>query len=224
MNAQTIFAALVATVLCTASAQAQSASLFHQDLPQPNRPVLKLPETSFYYQEVEPPKEIEKYDQITILVQQKSRTTSEGDLERRKNSFFDATIGDWLEFDNGLDLQPAPQADGDPRINARLNSQYRTEAELETSDSLTFQITAQVVDVRPNGSLVLEGRSQIRVNEETWEYAIAGVARREDVLPNNTILSEKLAELSIYKRERGSVFDGYRRGWALRLYDRFQPF
>ena len=64
----------------------------------------------------------------------------------------------------------------------------------------------------------------IQLNEEIWEQSLSGIVRRDDVLPNNTVLSEDIAELRIMKREVGSVRDGYRRGWFLRILDRYQPF
>ena len=44
------------------------------------------------------------------------------------------------------------------------------------------------------------------------------------ILPNNTILSENVAELSIYKRETGHVRDSYRRGWLMEFWDAVAPF
>ena len=44
------------------------------------------------------------------------------------------------------------------------------------------------------------------------------------MLPNNTVISEKVAELSIDKREEGMARDGYRRGWLLQWLDKYQPF
>ena len=53
---------------------------------------------------------------------------------------------------------------------------------------------------------------------------MSGIVRREDVLPNNTILSEDVAELNIEKVETGHVRDGYKRGWLLRWLDNVGPF
>ena len=64
----------------------------------------------------------------------------------------------------------------------------------------------------------------MRDNDELWEAALTGIIRREDVLPNNTVLSENVAELSIFKRELGHVRDGYKRGWFTYWFDRFSPF
>jgi flagellar L-ring protein precursor FlgH len=89
---------------------------------------------------------------------------------------------------------------------------------------MKFRITAEVIDIRPNGTLVLEGRRTIRANEEVWELSLGGVIRPEDVLPDNTVLSEDVADLRIIKREKGHVVDGYQRGWLLKWLDHYQPF
>lgn len=44
------------------------------------------------------------------------------------------------------------------------------------------------------------------------------------MLPNNTVLSENVADLRVAKQERGHVRDGYRRGWFLEWLDKWQPF
>ena len=89
---------------------------------------------------------------------------------------------------------------------------------------MKFRISARVVDIRPNGHLVLEAHETVHQNEDTWERSISGIIRPEDVLPNNTVLSEDIAELQIFKRERGHVRDGYRRGWLYLLIDKYGLF
>ena len=84
-------------------------------------------------------------------------------------------------------------------------------------------VTAMVVDVRPNGTLVLEAHKTIRASGQLWEYALTGIVRRDDVSPANTVLSEKIADLQIYKDERGKVRDSTKRGWFLRVWDVLAP-
>jgi flagellar L-ring protein precursor FlgH len=72
--------------------------------------------------------------------------------------------------------------------------------------------------------LVIEGRRKIQNNDNIWEQGVSGVIRPQDVLPNNTVLSENVAELNITKREEGHVRDGYRRGWLGAFLDKYQAF
>jgi flagellar L-ring protein precursor FlgH len=85
-------------------------------------------------------------------------------------------------------------------------------------------LTAEVVDIRPNGNLVIEAHKKIRNNNEIWEQSLSGVIRPQDVLPNNTVLSDKVMELSIDKRETGQIRDSYKRGWFTRWLDTYKPF
>lgn len=176
-----------------------------------------------YLIEVEPPREIQIHDKITVVVLQKRDFTNQGGMDSRTQSQIDARIRDWLKLD-GLSLKPAPQEDGDPRARASLDSQLRVESELEAKGVMQFRITVEVTDIRPNGDLVLEGRSKTRYNEEVVETFLSGIVRPEDVKPNNTVLSENIAELDIWLREAGQVRDSYRRGWMLKLLDQLKPF
>ena len=96
--------------------------------------------------------------------------------------------------------------------------------ELETAELLKFQIAAEVVDIRPNGNLVIEAHQQIINNEEAWDYSLSGICRRQDIQPGNVVLSNNIYDLKVNKRERGMVRDSYRRGWFLRWFDEFHWF
>ena len=74
---------------------------------------------------------------------------------------------------------------------------------------MTFRIAAAVVDIRPNGNLVIEARREIRNNEEVWMQSLTGVVRRQSIGPDRTVRSDEVAELRIDKRERGFVNDSY---------------
>ncbi len=216
---------LIGLMLCgvlgfTSIARGQSSSL----LGDPHeRQALGLATHSWCFIDVPPIKDIQLNDIVTVIVDEKSQVISEGEVERRKRASLQATLANWIWFD-GLDLKPAPQSSGDPKIDASMQNQYRAEAELETRDGMKFRIAAVVVDIRPNGNLVLEAHYSVKNNSESWQRALTGTVRREDVLPNNTVLSEDIADLRIQKIEHGHVRDGYRRGWLLKWLDKYQMF
>ena len=213
------FAVLLAASLAAGSARAQRASLYHQQTAAP----LTLEHNSWLYVAMPPVREIQLNDLVTIIVNQSQSSVSEGEIQRITQSNIDARLRDWVELD-GFGIKLAPQTSGDPRARASLDGQLRTNAEIETASQVQFKVTATVVDVRPNGNLVLEAHSTVRDNDEVWEASLSGIVRREDIMPDNTVRSEKVAELSVHKRETGHVNDAYRRGWALKLYDKFKPF
>jgi flagellar L-ring protein precursor FlgH len=220
---------LIATF--TAPAAAQNSSLFSGDRSAPTAaaPVagqgVTLQNASLYYRELPQPRQLKKHDLISIRVDESAQALAEGEVERRKVASFDALLSDWLVFDSLFDINPAPQTKGDQRVQGSTNQIYRAEGDVGSVESLQFKITAEIVDIRPNGTLVLEAHKVVQNNNEIWEYRLTGVCRTEDVDPNtNVILSEDLAELNIFKRERGHVRDSYKRGWLLRGWDALRAF
>ena len=217
------FSALVALSIA-GLAKAQDASLFHR-APE-NSQGLSLENTSFLYRQLPPearPRELQKHDIITVLVDFRSRFLSEADAQNRKTANLSAVLADWIQLDSGS-LKPAAQADGDPTVTGTLNSQTRVQSDVELRDSLTFRMGAEIVDIRPNGNLVIEGHLNIRNNEEHWQISLTGVVRREAIQADRTVSSDSITQLSIDKKEIGQVRDGYARGWLARYYDRFKPF
>jgi flagellar L-ring protein precursor FlgH len=205
-------------------AAAQNSSLFRQEMltartaatPTP----LTLANSSWLYEGVEPPRVFKMNDLITVMVVEASQVSSNNKVQRRKQGQLDATLSNFVKF-KGLELVPTV---GGQQINGTLQGQFQAQSNLDTKDLMQFSIEARVVDIRPNGHLVLEGHQTMVNNEERWRRRISGIIRPEDVLPNNTILSEKVAELSIDKREEGMARDGYRRGWMFYMLDRFGMF
>ena len=215
-----------AVLLLADSAFCQDASLLlAPPLPQPTG-ALTLENSSFMYRKLPPEAELRElkiHDIVTVLVDYRSSMMSEGDAEARRNTSLNAVLAEWLKFD-GKDLFPAPQSQGDLAVRGSLNSQFRAESEMELRDQLTFRIGAEVVDIRPNGNLVLQARREIVINEEVWQQSLTGVVRRQSIGPDRTVRSDEIHELRIEKREKGFVNDSYSRGWFTRWYDKWKPF
>lgn len=217
--ARLAFVAAIVLLSGAAEAVAQRSSLYKRD----EHGAIPLATSSYTYREVIPPREIRLHDLVTVVVVESSQFISEGEFAGKKNSTIDAQLKSWVELD-GLNLKPAEQPDGDPRANGTYASLYRAEGELETRDALKFNINARVVDIRPNGNLILEARKRIQVDDEIVEMALIGEARREDIMPNNQITSDKLADSQVFRTTKGHVRDSYKRGWVHKLYDRIAPF
>jgi flagellar L-ring protein precursor FlgH len=168
-------------------------------------------------------RELQINDIVTVLVDYRSSMLSESDAKSKSNDFYNMVVSDWLKFD-GKNLSPAPLNNGDLRIRGQLDSQYKTEADLTARDALTFRIAANVVDIRPNGNLVLEARNEVQHDDEVWEQSITGVVRRQSIGPDRTVRSDQIAESRIRIRKKGFVKDGTNRGWFTKWYDCWKPF
>jgi flagellar L-ring protein FlgH len=187
---------------------------------------LNLANSSFIYRKLPPEseqRELQINDIVTVLVDYKSSMLSEGDANAKRTTSLNAVLSDWLKFD-GKSLSPATFSHGDPHINGQLDSQFKTQSDMTLKDSLTFRIAAAVVDIRPNGNLVIEARREIQINDEVWMQSLTGVVRRQSIGADRTVRSDEVAVLRIEKKEKGFIRDSYNRGWFTKWYDYWKPF
>ena len=217
-------AALLLPLAMGQLAIAQTSSLYQRVSQDGQEVQLTLDNSSWTYRALPPPKELRVNDLVTIRVDVSSQTVSEGDAQRRRNMLYDGILRDWIIL-KGLDeIKPSGQSGGDPRVQGQINGLFRAQSDLETVESVKFNITATIADIRPNGTLVLEAHAGVQVNDMHWEYSLGGVCRPEDIGPDNVLLSQNISELSVYKRERGQIRDSYRRGWLLTWWDSVRAF
>ena len=187
------------------------------------RPPIFLNGVSWTHQPAPPIRSFHKNDVVTIRVDEITRVMAEGAAESRKRTLYEAALSDWIKLTD-FRLRPDPQTAGDPTVGTESNNNFRAQSSVESRESVTFNITAIVVDIRPNGLLVLEARKGIRVNDNLWETSLTGICRVQDIGPDNVVLSKNLIDLEIRKDDRGHLRDGYKRGWFQRWFDRVQPF
>jgi flagellar L-ring protein FlgH len=77
--------------------------------------------------------------------------------------------------------------------------------------TLSTTVSARVVEVTSNGTLVIEGSKDIGVNSEKQTVKVHGFVRPEDVSSLNTILSTQVADLQVHVNGKGVVGDAIRR-------------
>jgi len=181
-------------------------------------------QTSWTYVPPAPARTLKLHDIVSIRIDETATSLSTGNATSRKTTSYDATIKDWLRL-VGLDtIKPAPQADGDPRIQTSQSEVYRGDSTIRTSEAFTRNIAAEIVDIKPNGLIVLDATKVIEENDNSWRYSLTGTCRSQDIGPDNIVLSRNLIQSHIKKIDLGHVRDGYSRGWATKFLARIKPF
>jgi flagellar L-ring protein precursor FlgH len=97
-------------------------------------------------------------------------------------------------------------------------------AQTTRQGSLLATMTCHVIEVLPNGNLRIRGTKQVRVNRETQYLTLTGIVRPRDILLNNTVQSNLLAEARIEYTGAGTLADKQGPGWATRAADVIWPF
>jgi len=78
-------------------------------------------------------------------------------------------------------------------------------------------MTVKVVDIYPNGNLVIEGTKTMEINEETEVVTLSGVVQPTDISSSNTIYSYQIANAKFTYKGKGSISDGHRPGLLVRI-------
>ncbi len=190
---------------------------------QPDLHNIGLASASWTYQPQPPLRTYRVHDIVNIRVDELARARADGAAESRRNTLYDAILKDWISFRDG-NLRRDLQSTGDPRVNGQSNQLFRSDSSVESRESLAFSVAARVVDIQPNGNLVLEANKTIWHNDNLWETSLSGICRAQDIAVDNVVLSRDLLDLQIVKKEKGQLRDGYKRGWFTRWLDEFNPF
>lgn len=143
-------------------------------------------------------------DTITIVVSDRLTASSQGDSSSSRKSSADSSISKLLG-------QPA--ALGALTNLTALTGNQKLDGSGSTSRSnvLTTTVSGRVVEVLPNGDLVIEATKNVGVNSEKHQIAIRGIVRWNDVSLNNQVRSDRLANMSIQLNGKGLVSDAIRR-------------
>ncbi len=90
--------------------------------------------------------------------------------------------------------------------------------------SLTGSIAVSVIDVMSNGNLVLRGEKQLALTEGSEIIQVGGIVRPDDIAPNNTVQSRRLANAQITYRGTGDMAAATRSGWGTSALLKLWPF
>ena len=120
-----------------------------------------------------------------------------------------------LEFQ----LEPGDTTSLPVAVGVGNNNKFKGDGQFERKDNLTARVTAEVIDVKPNGTLVLEARKSRQQDEETYTLVLSGVCRSEDITKQNTVQSSQLANLDVKIESDGQVTKTGTKGLIPRIFE-----
>jgi len=152
-------------------------------------------------------------DIITIILQEKTNASKSASTTTDKES--DVTI------EAPIILGKPVTHNGRDILSATIDAEreFTGEGDSSQSNSLTGQISVTVVDVFPNGNLMIRGEKLLTLNQGSEHVRISGIVRATDVTPTNTVLSTQVANARIVYGGQGVLAEANSKGWIHRVLD-----
>lgn len=152
-------------------------------------------------------------DVITITLSESTVSKKTSNVNVKKDSSTDFNSGGTL-----LGNVPTLKGMGF-ETNIAQNRKFGGNSGADQSNSLQGNITVTVAEIMPNGNLVVRGEKWMTLNSGDEFIRISGIVRPDDVAPDNTILSTRLANAKISYSGTGSLADSQNMGWLSKFFN-----
>ncbi len=168
------------------------------------------------------PKAFQVGDLLTILIDEQASASKNVKSSSERKS----TIGGKASVTHPtLDSQPTPWTNALANsLSLDTSSGFSGSGSVENKDRVSASITARVLEVLPNGNLLIEGQRTVVVQDETLQMVLTGTARPADISRDNTVKSTCLADAVIRYTSNGPTVAAQKRGLLTRLWDWINPF
>lgn len=138
-------------------------------------------------------------DLVTVLIVENQAVKNEETSQLKRATSLDYAL-------ESFDIKP-DAFDPLPRLAATSQDDFSGTANVEKNGEFNARITAIVMDVLPNGNMVIKGRREIQVDYEIKVIEFSGVVRRFDIKADNTIQSELVADARVSYSGEGQLTD-----------------
>lgn len=238
MKRSTFFVALTVALAALAwphAAEAQTSSLYLEEVPAPpqgrkvrdparlSRLSPAIVRVSLMAVPLPEPRQFILHDQVTIIIRESTENKSKSQLDTEKKINLNGEVGDFPQIIGVNDLANLilrnPRITNDPKLKLTYDNKYQTDGQMTRSDTFTSRMSARIIDIKPNGTLVLEGRTFIKTDGETLAMVITGTCRREDVSADNSVLSTQLFDLRLVKEHTGQLRKVNEKGLITRIFE-----
>jgi flagellar L-ring protein FlgH len=163
-------------------------------------------------------------DIVIIKVSESSTASNKAGLTTSKKSTTSMGINAFLGLETDLKGKLTDSFDPTNLFGSTTNNSNAGSGEATRSSTLSTYIAARVVDLMPNGNLVIEARKEVMVNREKQVVVLRGIARPRDISYEDIIESSKIADMQINFSGKGPVTEQTRRGWLSWFLNMIWPF
>lgn len=148
------------------------------------------------------------HDLISVVVDENLAASTDGTVKNSRSSNASSGVSGLIgALHAGNALQNLVNQNSASGLNAQGTS--------ASNSSLTTTLGGQVVEVLPNGMLVIEAARQVEFAQQVQTIVLRGLVRPEDISQQNQVLSTAISSLEVQVRGKGIINDYTHRQNAL---------
>ncbi len=169
------------------------------------------------------PKVIKVHDLISVIVRYRLRQQTSAKMEQDSEWDVNAKLEAWFRLHDGKWNNQQFRA-GKPEIKFKNTNELENEGKTKRKDLFETRLMAKVLDIKPNGNLIIVGWQRVEMDEDVQYLRLTGECNRDHLSPDGSILSDKIFGLVVRTMNEGTVRDAVKRGWFKELLDGIKPF
>jgi len=159
-------------------------------------------------------------DTVTIVIDESTSAIQSGSTrsDKKNDNTFDFGFGLSSGGSSGGNEGSSSESNANLSLEAGGDSSFEGTGRTSRTSTVKTVITATVIDIQPNGNLFVVGQKQLKVNNENEQVEISGVIRIEDITPQNTISSSKIANAKVTVKGSGTVGEVQKPGFMKSIF------
>lgn len=160
-------------------------------------------------------------DILTIELNETTVQNNKLKTESTKSATILGQVTNWLFANSGFGKHNGSL----PNPNISLsNDDYKSDSKIENGSTLQATGSAVVIDVLPNGNLVIEGKREVYFSGERQTMVLRGIVRPNDISTNNTVNGKMIADAQLEIINEGAISASQQKGWLWKFKDWISPF
>lgn len=160
-------------------------------------------------------------DLLVVLINESSdvENIDERSLDRTGTATLNGAVNYGLTGDLGVG-----NGTGSIGQTSDQSRSFTGDSEFRSARQFQDQFTVTVIDVLPNGNMLVKGKRKVTLQGDSRTLQLTGIIRKIDVLPNNVISSQLVANLEIKLLAEGTEDEISKQGWLGKRLNKILPF
>lgn len=155
-------------------------------------------------------------DTIIVTLNEKTNASKKTGSNAQRDGGIELSVPSFL----GLPFKSVFQ---DLDLEAKSSNKFDGKGESSSNNNFTGTITVTVIDVLPNGNLLVSGEKQVGINQGHEFIRLSGVINPINIM-RNTVSSVQVADARIEYRGSGYLDEAQTMGWLSRFFMTISPF